>query len=180
MTANLPQFGDGTARRAAHALGLGVLVLVVLIFLVAAVPQFAGADESFVVQSDSMAPSIAAGSVVLVSDVPAADIMEGDVITYQRGGDQPITHRVVEIRDDGQFVTKGDANEDSDPQPVPTDAVLGEVTFHVPLIGYVIAFAGTDLGLIMLVVIPAALLLVLEVRDILQSGEDSKEAEPES
>lgn len=163
-----------------RTLGIGILVLIFLIFLVALVPQLVGADRSFVVRSDSMSPAIDAGSVVVVSEADPASISTGDVITYEGSSGAPVTHRVVEIHeDDGrQFTTKGDANENPDSQPIPGTALLGRVSFHVPLIGYVIAFAGTDLGLIALVVIPAALLLVLEVRDILQSDGDS-EGEPE-
>lgn len=175
MTDSLRDAVAGNWRRGAHVLGAVVLVVVVALFVAASFPPLAGADESYVVLSDSMSPAIKAGAVVFVSDVPTDQIEEGDVVTYERGDSQPVTHRVVDVvREDGerQFVTKGDANEDADSTPVSANAVVGTVSFHVPLIGYVVAFAGTDLGLVTLVVIPAALLVVLEVRDLLQGTDD--------
>lgn len=155
---------------------------IVIIFIVSSLPALAGADESYVVQSSSMSPSIETGAVVFVSGVPAEQIQQNDVITFEQAGEgQRVTHRVVEIIErDGttEFVTKGDANKDPDPSPVPASAVVGRVAFHVPLMGYVVAFANTQLGLLTLVVLPALLLIVLELRDFWHemSDEDGGEA----
>lgn len=168
-------------RRIAHVVGLLVLILLVGLFIVASIPALAGADESYVVLSDSMSPSIEAGAVVFVNEVPTDTIGSGDVITYETGENaRTTTHRVVEvIENDGttQFITKGDANEDPDPSPVPASAVVGTVAFHVPLMGYVVSFANTQLGLLTLVVVPALLLIVLELRDFWRelSDEDGGE-----
>ena len=170
------------ARRVMHLLGLFVLIGIIGIFVASAVPQTVGADESYVVLSDSMSPSIGAGAVVFVSAVPTDQIQTGDVITFQAGDSQnaPVTHRVVGIETaDGErsFQTKGDANEDPDPDRVPQSAVIGEVSFHVPLIGYVVTFAETDLGLVLLVVIPAGVLALTEIRDLLRAPHTAAEGD---
>jgi len=167
-------------RRIGHWLGLCALLLVVGVFVVAAVPQAAGADESYVVLSGSMSPTIDAGSVVFVSSVPTDQISEGDVVTYDRspGGENTrVTHRVVDVVErDGtrRFETRGDANEDPDPSLVAPNEVIGVVTFSVPYVGYVISFSQTRLGLLTLVIVPALLLVVLELRDLLSAtaGDD--------
>ncbi|MFU1780760.1 signal peptidase I [Haloarcula japonica] len=168
-------------RRLANWVGLGVLLIVVGVFVATAVPQAVGADESYVVLSSSMSPAIEAGSVVFVNSVPPADISEGDVITYDRspgGTTSRVTHRVVNvIAEDGQrqFRTKGDANEDPDPEPVSSAAVVGVVTFSVPYIGHVITFSQTRMGLLTLVVGPALLLVILEIRDLLSGTGDREQ-----
>ncbi|GCF14648.1 hypothetical protein Harman_25830 [Haloarcula mannanilytica] len=168
-------------RRVANWIGLGVLLVVVGVFVAAAVPQAVGADESYVVLSSSMSPAIEAGSVVFVNSVPPAEISEGDVITYDRspgGTTSRVTHRVVNvIKEDGQrqFRTKGDANEDPDPELVSATAVVGVVTFSVPYIGHVIVFSQTRVGLLALVVGPALLLVILEIRDLLSGTGDRKQ-----
>lgn len=176
-----PSNTDGVDwRRLANWVGLAVLLVVVGVFVAAAVPQAVGADESYVVLSSSMSPAIEAGSVVFVQSVPAAAVSEGDVITYDRspgGTTSRVTHRVVDVVErDGrrQFVTKGDANEDPDPEPVAPAAVVGVVAFSVPYIGHVITFSQTRVGLLALVVLPAALLVVLEVRDLLAGTGDEE------
>ena len=171
MTPALPDERP-SPRRIAEAVGAIVLLLVVLVFVSTVVPQLALADHAYVVQTDSMSPAIEAGSVVYVSSAVPASIEPGDVITFEKGGDPDnrVTHRVVDVfRADGQrqFRTKGDANEEVDPVPVPAANVVGVVTLHLPLVGYVIAFAGTGPGMFLMVAVPAAILVVLEVRDLL-------------
>lgn len=150
-----------------HILALTVLVAIVAPFIVYAVPQVVGATQSYVVLSDSMSPAIHAGDVVVVDGAQPSEIEEGDVITFDRPGSetQLVTHRVAEVvQKDGQtkFRTKGDANEEVDQQLVPAAAVVGVVWFHIPLIGYVIQFGSSDLGTLLLLIVPAVLLIISE------------------
>lgn len=171
------------ARQLLGWVGVLVLALLVLVFVAVAVPQLVGADHSYVVQSSSMSPTIGAGSVVFVDDVPGEAISEGDVITFTRStadGSTRVTHRVVDVGENGGqrwFQTKGDANEDPDSERVPADQVVGSVSFQIPLIGYVVGFVQTPLGTLLLVVIPAIVLLVLEARDLLTEAEETAEDE---
>ncbi len=83
----------------------------------------------YVVESDSMAPRIKAGDVVLSAPIPtaAATDLVGHVITF----DDPniagrvLTHRVVSVTEDGTLRTKGDANGQQDSQPVAMASVRG-------------------------------------------------------
>lgn len=166
-------------RRVARVLLLVVGVAIVCIFIASAVPAVAGADQSFVVQSSSMSPSIKAGAVVFVSDVDPGDVSAGDVVTFTQNSERDgvrVTHRVIDVLDqegDIAFRTKGEANEEADPQLVTEGALVGRVDFHVPLVGYVIAFAGTQLGLVSLVVVPALLLVALELRDLWRASQSN-------
>lgn len=81
------------------------------------------------VYSESMEPTIMEGDGYIV--VPAGTVESGDVLTYysdERG--EYVTHRVVEVTDDG-FVTQGDNNPSTDQRagyPLVTEEdVLGEV-----------------------------------------------------
>lgn len=176
--------GDGAIvdwRRAGHLVGLVVLLVVVALFLVAAFPQLTGADESYTVLSDSMSPAIEAGAVVFVSELPAERISDGDVITFERPGGALITHRVVAVVErDGTrlFRTKGDANEDPDPELVPASQVVGTVQFQIPHIGYVTSFTQSKLGIFVLVVVPAVLLVATEIWDLVVRARSAGEGEP--
>jgi signal peptidase len=158
------------------AVGLTVL-LVLLVAIVAGFPAVVGAEESYVVVSSSMEPAIGAGDLVVVESVDARTIREGDVITFKQPGgsaaDARTTHRVVAVQSqDGSlaFQTQGDANSAPDSRLVPADAVIGAVSFHVPFAGYLVSFANSGTGILALIVVPAGLLLVLEVRDLLAGG----------
>jgi len=152
---------SGRFRRAAKAAGTLCLVLALVPFLVFAVPQTVGADHGFVILSGSMEPALSPGDVVIVSD--AASVEVGDIITFSSGGSIPITHRVVGVQD-GQYITKGDANGNPDTAPVAPGSVLGRVIYTIPLIGYVILWANTPTGQVVLVVLPLFLLGVSSLR----------------
>jgi signal peptidase len=156
---------------------LAVLVLALIApFVVYAVPGTVGAEASYIVLTASMTPAIAPGDVVVVDDVPARLVGEGDVIVFeqQAGAAVPVTHRVVAVERaaDGtpSFVTQGDANEDADLTPVTPDRLVGRVLFTIPLIGHVIQFVGTPVGFAALVVLPLGLLIASEVAALLRSG----------
>lgn len=163
--------------RVRNVLGLLAVLAVVGVFVAIAVPQVVGADRSFVVRSDSMSPAIGAGSVVFVDEAPASAISTGDVVTYRdrSSRSERVTHRVVEVVESNgerRFRTKGDANEEPDSTPIDSGAVIGRVSFHVPFAGYVVTFAQTDLGLLSLVVLPATLLAITELRDLARAARE--------
>lgn len=114
---------------------------------------------SYVVVTQSMAPSIPAGSLVYV--VETGEYTVGDVVTFRHDG-KLVTHRVVEVESD-RYVTRGDANDGRD-APVSHDRIVGEVVFSVPLYGYFFAVASTPTGYVLLVVVPAVLLVGIELR----------------
>ncbi|ELZ38407.1 peptidase S26B, signal peptidase [Halorubrum saccharovorum DSM 1137] len=165
-------------RKAANVLGIVLLIAVVAPFAVYAAPEIVGADESFVVLTPSMTPAIAPGDVVVVAERDPAAVAEGDVITFARGtGDVPVTHRVIDVVDEGgtlAFETMGDANEGPDPGLVPAGNLVGVVTLTIPYIGYVIQFAGTQVGFVALVLLPFGLLAVTEVWSIVRGRDDSE------
>lgn len=165
------------------AIGLSVL-LVLLVALVAGFPAVVGAEESYVVVSSSMEPAIGAGDLVVVNSIDPTAVAAGDVITFRQPGpsdpEMRTTHRVVEVLSQGDsvaFRTKGDANDAPDANPVPADALIGTVSFHVPYAGYLVTFANSGIGKLALIVVPASLLLVTEVRDLLTQAEDDGETE---
>jgi signal peptidase len=124
-------------------------------------------ESSYVVTSGSMEPAIDVGAVILVERVDTATLGTGDVITFRRDRTaRPVTHRVISVQDQGNdrsFLTKGDANEEPDREPIPASAVVGKVALVVPLIGYVVTYAQTDMGVILLVVLPGVALLSSEL-----------------
>lgn len=160
-------------RTAANLAGLALLLVLVLPFVLYAVPQVAGADQGYVVTSGSMEPTFSAGDVILVESAPPKSVSEGDVVTFERSGEEgPTTHRVVEVvMAEGElaFRTKGDANEDPDTELVNAGEIEGTVltlggsALAIPYVGYVIQFAATTTGIVVFLVAPLALLALSEV-----------------
>jgi signal peptidase len=149
------------------------LLLVVASFVVQAFPGLVGADYALTVLSGSMEPVIGTGSIVFVAETPAEQVQENDVITYRNDGGTLVTHRVVEkyeAETSIRFITKGDANEDRDSEPVYQNDVVGTVLFSIPLMGYVVTFGNTTAGYVTLVLVPVMLFIFNELWELWKAG----------
>lgn len=97
-------------------------------------------------KTGSMSPTIPAGSVALVREVPASEVSIGDIVTIDRPADLPVTHRVVSIEPmtNGQWsiIMKGDANEQNDPLPYEV-VKLRQTLGHVPGLANFIVSMGS-------------------------------------
>ena len=127
----------------------------------------------YVVLSGSMSPEFDTGSILVVKDVTAREVAQGDIITFKSPEDasKTITHRVVEITEEnGQlaYITRGDANNANDTEPVPAANLLGEAVYWVPYAGYVTDFMGTKKGLFCLIIIPGVLVIAGEIRNLMR------------
>lgn len=121
------------------SLGTVLLIVIILICLPLTVPKAMG-YQVYSVVSGSMEPSIPTGSLVYITETAPSEVQEGDVIAFYGGADASsvITHRVVENRTFmGEFVTKGDANEDADMNPIPYSQFIGSVSLSIPVLGAV-------------------------------------------
>jgi signal peptidase len=94
-----------------------------------------------VIYSGSMQPAIGVGDVVIISEVQIDTIKEGDIIQYRSGNITiPTIHRVYEIHGEGDtklFITKGDANNAPDMNPIIPDQISGKAIFTLPKIGWI-------------------------------------------
>ena len=148
---------------------LGVVTLVLLvpltIFLVA---SWLLGWQLVSVQTGSMSPTFGVGSLVVLGPVDPADVEVGMAIAFQDPADagRLVTHRVVGIAPGSElaFITKGDANATADPAPVPARLVRGRALWHITYLGTVMDWLQWPRSFLLLVVIPSAALLLLEVR----------------
>ena len=97
--------------------------------------------KPFLVPSGSMLPIINPGDVVIVAPVQTDAIKVGEIIEYRNIKENiNIMHRVIEITGNTSnlsFITKGDANDSPDPDPVSPQAIMGREIFIIPKIGWV-------------------------------------------
>jgi signal peptidase len=83
-----------------------------------------------VVASGSMSPTISTGDLIVVRE--ESTYAQGDVVTYRDSSGSLITHRIVGATDDGQFITKGDANNVADNATVAPSQIVGELVLDIP------------------------------------------------
>lgn len=138
-----------------------------LVVLFVAIPVFPNSPYALrMVTSNSMEPAFSAGSLVTI--VPQEKYEVGDIVTYQASKHEQdiVTHRIVEKKK-GYFVTKGDANSVADDREVTQESIHGKVLFSIPGAGYVVDFIRKPLGFILVVVIPALIIILSELKNII-------------
>jgi len=150
-------------------------VITFIILIIGGLTLFSSFSNSFkykifVVESGSMTPTIRPGSLAVVK--ASSDYKKDDIITYKKREDinikergSTITHRIVKVEENG-FVTKGDANDVEDKESVEKDLIVGKLILAIPYLGYPIAWAKTQTGLIFLIVIPATIIIYSEILNI--------------
>ena len=112
-----------------------IICIFLIIYIVSA--RFNTGFKFFIVRSGSMKPVVNAGDVAVITLASAdTEIHKGDVIAFKvLQVNEIIIHRVIALGSAG-FVTKGDANEEMDSEPVDPDRVIGIYRFRIPLLGF--------------------------------------------
>ena len=129
----------------------------------------------YIVKTGSMEPAIHTGSVVFVNErAELSGIKVGDVITFRKGGEMLVTHRVVKVGD-GEYTTKGDANSVNDPEPVTRENYIGKTVTVLPGLGGLFTFLKSTAGRISVGCLIGALLLLSFIPQ--RKKNESKEAE---
>ena len=171
--------GGGALATLCNVLGTLLLVLVVALCAPVTVPMLAG-YQVYDVVSGSMEPEIPIGSVVYVKDVSPGEVKEGDVIAfYDRDG--IVVHRVVINRTSlGEFVTKGDANETEDLNPIPYESFVGIVEAKIPMMGTFMAIFASTVGKVYLLLTAACGVMLNMVAGHMRAARRAREREVEA
>ena len=154
---------------------VNILMTLILIIGSAFIILYLVGIEPFVVQTGSMQPSIAIGSLSFVNKhVDYNDIKVNDIIAFTVPTGSKATHRVVNITEGG-LETKGDANETSDGISVTSENYIGKNIFTIPQVGYLVSLIQTTRGKIMLGTIIIVILLAGFLTDDKKKEKNSEE-----
>jgi len=166
-------------RKIAKTAILTCVAAIIAIFLIFYRPVSLWGDTRYEpVYTGSMEPAIPVGSVVVIKPVNPETLKVGDIICFKVSESTTITvtHRIINVTTEG-FITKGDANEDPDQWIVKRENVIGKAIFTIPYIGYIGYFVRTPIGFILLIVIPASLIIIIEIRNIIKELKKQKKEE---
>ena len=104
----------------------------------------------YCVKTGSMKDQVPEGSLCFVSSYSSFDkVKVGDVIAFYASDDMLVTHRAVKITDEG-IITRGDANNTDDGDPVTKKNYIGKTVFAIPKVGKVLSGLKTGTGLAVL------------------------------
>jgi signal peptidase len=144
-----------------------VIFLGVLVLSLMSSTRIFGSYRSFIIQSGSMEPTIMTGDVIVT--VGDGRYTKNDVVTFIDEQNMKTTHRIIEVKNDSdgkEFVTKGDANRTQDRATITTEDIIGRVMLTIPKLGFVISFARTPKGIVILILAPAVLVIIDELLKI--------------
>lgn len=152
---------------------LSTLIMVILICIVSilCVPKIMGM-ETLAVISGSMEPYIPIGSLVIINETSFADLNIGDVVTYRLNDETLVTHRIESInKEKKEVITKGDANESNDGNPISFDRIVGKLMWSVPFLGYLTIYMKTPLGIAIMCGIVFILVLLYFLPSVFEKDE---------
>lgn len=153
------------------------LAVGMMIFTIISVTTFNRNDRNlfgyraYIVLSDSMSKTdFDAGDLVLVKEVDASTLKEGDIISYiSQDTDnygEVITHKIRRLTTDvnGQpgFVTYGTTTDTDDETVVTYPYILGKYETHLPKVGTFFQFLKTPQGYLVCIFIPFMLLILYQ------------------
>ena len=128
-----------------NILGTVMLLSIIVMMLPTVVPSFTSL-KTYNVVSGSMEPVIPVGSMIVVEPIEPEDLEEKDIIAFEKEG-TVVCHRVMANHPfEGELITKGDASEEADLQPITYDNVIGKVTHHYDYLGDVASYMTTAAG----------------------------------
>lgn len=131
--------------------------------------------SSLMVATGSMSGTIEEGDLIIIRDTD--DYKIGDIVTFfQDGDDIPTTHRIYNIDENGNWKTRGDANNSYDKRSITSDEIIGEVVLVIPYVGTFIDWAVEGGGLIYIV----GIFLILGLGIYIIKGDDDEDEEESS
>lgn len=136
-----------------------------------------GSYRMFTVVTGSMDPVYKVGEVVISKEVDPSTIKKGDDVVYlgekNDFKDKIVTHRVIKIENkDGEyyFTTKGVNNDYSDPV-ISSNQIYGKVVYKPVVLSFLSGILNTKLGFYLLIFVPVAFLIFLEILDYIKRKE---------
>lgn len=170
------------------------LVIALIALIVTVVYRTRGEDAEIlgyqfrIVVSGSMGETIEEGSLVVIDTVGSGDefyddLEVGDIVTFYwfntaDADDVIVTHRIIEIEEtsDGArtFTLQGDAPEATDTQRITEDEIIGKVIWWSYPLGAVLTFLRSSAGIVVCLILPAALIMIYEVFRIVRLVREGK------
>lgn len=152
--------------RVSHVIGEVVLWIAGVAGIVTLLLAILGTTAGFGVvlfRTGSMSPTIDAGAAALVRTTAADELQDGDVVTVDRPGKEPITHRIIHIEAAGDgaaraLTLQGDANAEPDPHPYEVEHAR-RVLFSVPHAAPIVSALSRPEGIAAVALVVGALII---------------------
>lgn len=128
-----------------------------------------------VVSSSSMVPTYEVGDIIITKNINYDDVEVEDIIVfYSPTLDKFVVHRVIDINEDGSFITQGDNNPSPDNEYVYEENYIGVVKAKIPKIGTLVLENRNILFIIVISIF--AFVIIVEIVNIIKNiNEDRRQ-----
>lgn len=129
-------------------------------------------SDSMTIQKDESGNIISGAfnknDLIFIKKVDPTTLKEGDIITYVTKDGSIVTHRIflkgtTEDKNASAFVMKGDYNTSIDQNPISYNQVVGIYRGRIAGLGGVASFLQSPIGIIVVLGLPLALILVIDL-----------------
>lgn len=129
-------------------------------------------SDSMTIQKDESGNIISGAfnknDLIFIKKVDPTTLKEGDIITYVTKDGSIVTHRIflkgtTEDKNASAFVMKGDYNTSIDQNPISYNQVVGIYRGRIVGLGGVASFLQSPIGIIVVLGLPLALILVIDL-----------------
>ena len=134
------------------------------------------------VQSDSMAPTFAAGDLIIIRSCDTKTLKEGDIITFHTilNNEYALnTHRIMEITENEghrSYLTKGDNNEIADIHSILDGDIVGVYVAKSTVLGRILNFLSSKIGFLVVIVLPMLVFFIYQVYHLVMVSIQLKKA----
>lgn len=123
--------------------------------------------------SGSMEPTISAGDLVICKEQDSYNV--NDPVLFEDQGFL-VLHRIVDIDEDGDFITKGDANNVNDKAEIQPENVYGKMTGVLHGWGSTLSYLSSRMGAFWTILVSLFIYLALGAgKDLLKEESEQKE-----
>jgi signal peptidase I len=133
----------------------------------------------FKIVSGSMEPTYSEGDYVISVAKKAESLNPGDIIAFVSEEDgtngEVIVHRVVSVAEDGNFITRGDANPVDDYSTVRADQLVGKVFLRLTFLKYTDKLFSSIGGFVALIVLPLSFMIINEALHLVAAGKKRRD-----
>lgn len=117
-----------------------------------------------IIKSDCMSPQINPGDLIVVKKLEDSEVQNGQIVSF-KWNNFIITHRIVDIVTDESNVvkyrTKADNSCIADSKFIENPEILGVYKFKIPVMGEILLFLKSILGIIFISAVAALWIILL-------------------
>lgn len=177
MTDNFLRKVSNIIKKVSNTIINALFILVVIIVVVIGVQKIFFKDripeifgyKLLQVVSGSMSGEMEVGETILIKTIKDENTLKvGDIVTFKENSSSLVTHRIVEITEENgkrKYILRGDANNTNDRVPVFFDKMEGKYVLKMKLLGKLVAYIGTPIGIVTFCAIPLLVLTIFTLKD---------------